>query len=103
LDEIIFRIYRLTKSDRVLIQDLCRYGFELLHEGGFGSAAEKVNLPVRYEGMASEIGHISQDNEILSYVETFLEIWNRELPDNMEFWWNIVIPRHDWPMLAVLF
>jgi len=65
------------------------------------------NYPQQHQGLFSDINKNRQTQKGLEgYLETFLNIWNRELEPDGEFSWQIIRPQFlglENPMLAVIF
>ncbi len=88
LNNVIFNIYDLSELEIALIRDLDEIGIEYFYSGSksSGSKALSANSPA-----------------IQDYLETFSQIWNRELNKDDEFAFEVIIPQDHIGMIAAVF
>lgn len=106
LDNAIFDLYELPNSERDLIKDMCDVGIPFFYDSFDSIGARPLELgtlPAR-TGVTSELHSCPTYRvDICGYLETFLDIWNRELDSEAEFSWRLIVPNHSSPMLAAVF
>jgi hypothetical protein len=106
LDEAVFDLYELSSAERDQVVDMCEYGLDLFYRD-IESDALKIldrDRPRKCCGTLDDIpsSHNAQKG-LEAYLWAFLEIWNKELEPSGEFRWEVIKPKHNTPMLAVIF
>ena len=101
LDDAVFDLFELNISERDLIRDMCGLGFDLFYKHRKSAALKRVIQP--RDKIASLQDLPSEEVGLATYLRTFLEIWNKELPPGSELISQILTPRSNAPLLAVSF
>ncbi len=101
LDEAVFDLFSLSRSDRALIRDLCSTGLDLFYKNEGSEALRRVECPRRNYGTEADV-HLAVAG-LAVYLAAFLSTWNKELGDTGEFSWRVLSPRTHAPLLAVSF
>jgi len=106
LDTAVFDLYGLSQDERDQITDMCIYGLDLFYKHSASDAVKRIDPRVfpTTQGTLVDVpvGQNARDG-IDRYLSAFLEIWNRELEPDGEFRWDVIRPRYNIPMLAVVF
>jgi len=106
LDEAIFDLYELNKSERDLIRDMCDVGIEFFYNHSNSQAVQSLDIKFlpKLQGTIDDISNIrGNQNHIQGYIYTFLNIWNRELEPDGEFNWKVIDAETNSSMLAIVF
>ncbi len=104
LDGAIFDLFELIEPERDLILDMCEVGFEFFYNDSKSEAVKNIEThPKLTQGLASELPEKRNSQPgIEGYLYSFLQIWNRELEPDGEFFWRVIRPANI-PMIAVVF
>lgn len=106
LDEAVFDLYDLSQTERDQVRDLCDVGLEFFYESYGSEASSPVDStrPGRTRGLYSDLP-TRRDRQagLEGYLHAFLRIWNQELDAGEEFYWRVISPGGEWPLLAVVF
>jgi len=104
LDDAIFDLFCLNDAERDLVRDTCEVGLELFYRGEESDALRPVSWPQLMPkfGYASDLEGGSKPGILGAYLRAFLDIWNRELPPDGCFSWQVV-PSGDRGMVGVIF
>jgi hypothetical protein len=106
LDEAVFDLYGLSQMERDQVRDLCDVGLEFFYESFRSEASSPVDStrPGRTRGLYSDLP-TRRDRQagLEGYLHAFLRIWNHELDEGEEFYWRVIRPAGEWPLLAVVF
>jgi hypothetical protein len=104
LDDAIFRLYGLSEAERDLVLDLCEVNLEFFYRHSHSYAARKVEqYPLVPQGTINNLpAERTIEKGLEGYLYAFLQIWNRELAPEGEFFWRVLRPAHV-PMIAVIF
>lgn len=106
LDEAIFDLYELSPSERDQIMDMCEYGLDLFYNHTHSEAMKPIaaGQPAKRSGVLSNLSSSrSRKSGLNNYLRAFLDIWNRELEPTGEFSYQVICPKSQAPMLAVVF
>jgi type I restriction-modification system DNA methylase subunit len=108
LDEAVFDLYMLRRSERDLIHDMCDVGIEFCYNHTKSAAIQPIfhsNMRPKY-GLLQNIESAVDGNflhEIKDYITVFLNAWNRELYPEGEFSWRVVVSDQSATMLCLVF
>ncbi len=105
LDEAIFDLYELSELERDLVRDFCEVGLEFFYNHAKSDAVKTVkNRPVAKQGLIKDLPTKREKQDGLEgYLYVFLQIWNRELEPDGEFYWRVIGLKNNSPMIAVIF
>jgi N-6 DNA Methylase len=108
LDEAVFDLYELRKSERDLIRDMCDVGIEFFYNDIESEAVKPVTTSTfqRKYGCLQTILSITESDfphELKDYLTIFLNAWNRELYPEGEFSWRVIASDQAATMLCLVF
>jgi type I restriction-modification system DNA methylase subunit len=108
LDEAIFNLYSLRKSERDLIRDMCDLGIEFFYNEIESNAVKPIATGIFQQkfGLLKTISdetNSSLPEMLKDYLTIFLNSWNRELSPDGELNWRIIIPDQSLTMLCLVF
>jgi type I restriction-modification system DNA methylase subunit len=101
LNDAIFDLYGLSVAERDLVQEMCSLGLDLFYRHQNSEAVQEVVRPEHSTGVLADLGQT--DDQLTTYLRTFLDIWNAELSPDGEFAWHVLSPPSNAPLLAVCF
>ncbi len=99
LDDLIFDLYQLNRSERELVQDMCKIGLDFLYRNQSSIAVKPVPLPRKMSGTQKDIAN---KVGLELYLSAFLQSWNPFLETNTQLSWHVLAAPNS-PLLAVLF
>lgn len=106
LDETVFDLYGLSQLERDQVRDMCDVGLEFFYESYKSEASNPVDpaRPVKMRGLYGDLP-TRRDRQagLEGYLQVFLQIWNQELEEDEEFYWSIIRPDGEWPLVAIVF
>jgi hypothetical protein len=96
LDQSIFKLFDLARSERDLVQDFFTYAFDLLNRGPESRALEHVyGVSGMVSGTYHTLEHLRNSSpQMAEYLTTFLDLWNPELGPDGEFKWTLITPKN---------
>jgi len=105
LDDVIFELFELSEAERDLVRDICEVGLDFFYNHVNSNAVKTVKKrPIIFQGLAEDLPAMHEEQDGLEgYLNVFLDIWNRELEPNGEFYWRVIGLRKELPMIAVIF
>lgn len=101
LDEAVFDLYGLNRAERDLIRDMCDVGLDFFYQHQKSLAVKSASRPRERWGAQTQVAR--SQTELGAYLNTFLQIWNKDLKPTSELTWQILSPSLQSPLMAVLF
>jgi Eco57I restriction-modification methylase len=107
LDQAVFDLYELSDTERDLVQDTCTMGIDLFYRGlnsdAIKPAYHQNSNTISYGRIQDLFSKTNELIEIIPYLGVFLEIWNYEIGAEGELTWQLISPKSNSPLLAVVF
>ncbi|MCP4155555.1 MAG: N-6 DNA methylase [bacterium] len=99
LDEAIFEMYLLTKSECDLVRARCNYDIDFF----YNKSVNRVQLPYTVAGTLQTLPKDRLKQSVMEgYLHVFLESWHQEIEEGKELNWEI-IHHPTIPMIALIF
>lgn len=103
LDEYVFKLYKISESDKDLIRDRCKYDIDFFYNDSKSIAVSKLNQVVSETGDLQSL-HSKRllQKGINRYLHTFMTLWTEELEGVNKLTYRVIYPNNS-PLLAVVF
>jgi hypothetical protein len=115
LDEAVFDLYSLSRSDQELIRERCHLDIDFLYNGLESAACSRIHLPnvncgtletlermEDYHGSLSPIDDPGYYNSLIPYLQVFQKQCAPFIEEGKEFLWQVIAPPGI-RMIAVIF
>lgn len=89
LDEAVFDLFELSRSERDLVADFWAENHDLYWKGAASRALSPVSRPAVMQGTAATLLGPIQPGNLQRYLAAFLGEWNPKLPPGFEFAWQV--------------
>jgi hypothetical protein len=105
-NDAVFALYRLTRAERDLVDDMCTFGLDFFHHG----LKSRASAPIEMSGINTWTGQLEDlehdphgTGDLHRYLRAFIRSWNPLLAPDGELEWRIVGDQAGLGMIGVLF